>query len=83
MFLNSLYQTISSTEYNSVISGLILTRREFKNSLYLGDTRISMEVVSRLIDTDGYGACIGTDTDLRKLIGVRHLLHLSLCNRYF
>ena len=34
----------------------------------------STEVISRVLDTDGYGAGIQIDTDLRNIIGVKHLL---------
>ena len=56
----------------SVLSGLILT------------WRIRTGVVSQLIDTDGYRGCIWIDTDLRKLIGVRHSLqHIQKKLKHF
>ena len=55
-------------------SGTVCIPRWYRLSCYCRP-RSSTEVVSRSIDTDGYGACIRTDTDLRKLNGVRHLLH--------
>ena len=77
-------KVIHCAEYINVLFGLILTEyiegtRELQNSLYLGENCYcrpwsSTEVISRVIDTDGYGAGIQIDTDLRNIIGVRHLL---------
>jgi len=40
------------------------------------------EVVSRLMDTKGNKGWIRIDTDLRKLIGVRHLLHIYISGQF-
>ena len=73
-YLSSNYEIIKlKKDQNLNIYGA----REFKNSLYLGDTewfgycrpRSSTEVKSRIIDTDGYGACMRADTDFYYMYG--------------